>query len=49
MFLWIEQQPDLEKVDLCIANAGLVINAPLMKGNLAKERTIMYMKVSTFC
>ena len=36
MFNWIESQPDLGRVDVCIANAGISTPESLMKGKMIK-------------
>ena len=33
MFIWIENHPDLGKIDVCIPNAGLNQDSKLMDGN----------------
>ena len=33
MFKWIEDHPDLGKIDVCIPNAGLSHDAKLIDGN----------------
>ena len=34
MFVWIENHPDLGKIDVCIPNAGLNQDSNLMDGNI---------------
>ena len=34
MFQWIKEQPDLGKVDICIANAGYGEKLSLLEGNV---------------
>ena len=34
MFIWIENHPDLGKIDVCIPNAGLNQDSKLMDGNI---------------
>ena len=33
MFQWIEDNPDLGQVDMCLANAGFTYEKSLMEGN----------------
>lgn len=33
MFEWIEKDPDLGRIDVCVANAGLAKNTNLMEGS----------------
>ena len=33
MYKWIEEHPELGKVDVCIPNAGLSSNTTLLEGN----------------
>ena len=35
MFKWIEDHPDLGKIDVCIPNAGLNQATKLMDGNIS--------------
>ena len=37
MFQWINAQPDLGKVDICIANAGFATKHPLLEGWLRQN------------
>ena len=32
MFDWIEKHPDLGRVDVCVANAGMSTDASLLEG-----------------
>ena len=34
MYKWIEEHPDLGKVDVCIPNAGLSSNTTLLEGSI---------------
>jgi hypothetical protein len=33
MFEWIENDPDLGRVDVCVANAGISTNNSLLEGD----------------
>ena len=37
MFRWIEDNPELGKVDICIPNAGFSTSATLMEGRVIRS------------
>ena len=45
MFEWIENQPSLGKIDVCIPNAGLCIGNSLLDGSVQEWKTMMDVNV----
>ena len=45
MFDWIENHPDLGRVDVCIPNAGFSHNSTLMEGTVSEWRGMMDVNV----
>lgn len=44
MFDWIEAQPDLGKIDICIANAGLSTPESLLDGRPIEDKNNQLIK-----
>ena len=42
MYKWIEEHPELGKVDVCIPNAGLSSNTTLLEG-IHEGQNLMYL------
>ena len=49
MFHWIEEHPDLGKVDVCINNAGLSAAETLMEGKMEDWRRMLDVNVLALC
>merc|ERR1719266_1398653 len=49
MFNWIEEHPDLGKVDVCINNAGLSAAETLMEGKMEDWRRMLDVNVLALC
>ena len=50
MYKWIEEHPELGKVDVCIPNAGLSSNTTLLEGNnrlIMKAKILIYLILNT--
>merc|ERR1712223_1367646 len=45
MFIWIENHPDLGKIDVCIPNAGLNQDSKLMDGTMEQWKTMLDVNV----
>lgn len=45
MFEWIENEPELGRVDICIPNAGLSANTSLLDGNVDEWRQMLNVNV----
>merc|ERR1711993_124439 len=45
MFKWVEDHPDLGKVDICIPNAGMSHDAKLIDGTMAEWRSMLDVNV----
>ena len=43
MFRWIENNPELGKVDVCIPNAGFSTSATLLEGKIIRFSSIISM------
>ena len=49
MFNWIEEHPDLGRVDVCVNNAGLSAAETLMEGNVEDWRRMLDVNVLALC
>ena len=49
LFEWIEEHPDLGKVDVCINNAGLSAAETLMEGKMEDWRRMLDVNVLALC
>jgi len=45
MFSWVEENPDLGRIDICVNNAGLSSGTSLMEGSMAEWRKMMDVNV----
>ncbi len=49
MFRWISECEDLGRVDVCVANAGVAENMPLLEGTAKEWRTMLDVNVVALC
>ena len=45
MFKWVEDHPDLGKIDVCIPNAGMSKNATFLNGSMEEWRNMLNINV----